>query len=68
MGHKRLAITDPESGSQPLVVGLDESVTVAANGEIYDYKELYKELQAGVVDYTLKTGSDCKVHNIRRLT
>jgi len=61
MGHERLAIIDPESGSQPLVGGPDESVTVAANGEIYNYKELYEELKAGGVDYTPKTGSDCEV-------
>ena len=57
IAHERLAIMDPESGSQPLV-SPDGSVIVAANGEIYNYKELYRELEN---PYTPKTGSDCEV-------
>lgn len=57
MGHERLAIMDPESGEQPLVSS-DGNVIVAANGEIYNYKDLYSEL---VDPYTPKTGSDCEV-------
>ena len=57
IAHERLAIMDPESGSQPLV-SADESVIVAANGEIYNYKELYHDLRH---KYTPKTGSDCEV-------
>lgn len=36
------------------------SVIVAANGEIYNYKELYEEM-GGTDFYTPKTGSDCEV-------
>lgn len=57
IAHERLAIMDPESGSQPLVSS-DQSVIVAANGEIYNYKELYETLEN---PYTPKTGSDCEV-------
>jgi asparagine synthase (glutamine-hydrolysing) len=57
IAHERLAIMDPESGSQPLM-SADESVIVAANGEIYNYKELYTELKE---PYKPKTGSDCEV-------
>jgi asparagine synthase (glutamine-hydrolysing) len=57
IAHERLAIMDPESGSQPLV-SADESVIVAANGEIYNYKELYTSLEK---EYHPKTGSDCEV-------
>eukprot|EP00593_Proboscia_inermis_P012289 CAMPEP_0171309076 /NCGR_PEP_ID=MMETSP0816-20121228/19201_1 /TAXON_ID=420281 /ORGANISM="Proboscia inermis, Strain CCAP1064/1" /LENGTH=589 /DNA_ID=CAMNT_0011792349 /DNA_START=61 /DNA_END=1830 /DNA_ORIENTATION=+ len=57
IGHERLAIMDPESGEQPLV-SPDGSVIVAANGEIYNYQELYEGLE---VEYTPKTGSDCEV-------
>jgi asparagine synthase (glutamine-hydrolysing) len=57
IAHERLAIMDPESGSQPLV-SADGNVFVAANGELYNYKDLYKELK---VPYTPKTGSDCEV-------
>ena len=48
IAHERLAIIDPESGAQPLFAaeckqaGIEEgSIIVAANGEIYNYKELY---------------------------
>ena len=36
------------------------AVVVAANGEIYNYKELYEEL-GGTAFYKPKTGSDCEV-------
>ena len=57
IAHERLAIMDPESGSQPLV-SHDGNVFVAANGEIYNYKELYQSLE---VPYEPKTRSDCEV-------
>uniref|UniRef100_A0A7S2PGV7 asparagine synthase (glutamine-hydrolyzing) n=1 Tax=Skeletonema marinoi TaxID=267567 RepID=A0A7S2PGV7_9STRA len=57
IAHERLAIMDPESGEQPLV-SPDGNIIVAANGEIYNYKEIYAGLSA---PYTPKTGSDCEV-------
>lgn len=57
IAHERLAIMDPESGEQPLV-SADGNIIVAANGEIYNYKELYHDL---TTPYTPKTGSDCEV-------
>lgn len=57
IGHERLAIMDPESGSQPLV-SRDGNVVVAANGEIYNFKELYATIKA---PYKPMTGSDCEV-------
>jgi len=57
IGHERLAIMDPESGSQPLI-SRDGNVIVAANGEIYNFKELYTALKT---PYTPMTGSDCEV-------
>jgi asparagine synthase (glutamine-hydrolysing) len=57
IGHERLAIMDPESGSQPLISS-DGTVVLAANGEIYNYKELYQTLKT---PYKPKTGSDCEV-------
>jgi len=57
IAHERLAIMDPESGEQPLV-STDGNVIVAANGEIYNYKELYSQLST---KYTPMTGSDCEV-------
>lgn len=57
IAHERLAIIDPESGAQPLR-SADDQIIVAANGEIYNYKELYEGLQT---PYTPLTGSDCEV-------
>jgi asparagine synthase (glutamine-hydrolysing) len=57
IAHERLAIMDPESGSQPLF-SHDGTVLVAANGEIYNYKEMYDSLKT---PYKPKTGSDCEV-------
>ena len=57
IAHERLAIMDPESGEQPLV-SEDGNIIVAANGEIYNFKDLYGELKT---PYKPKTGSDCEV-------
>jgi len=57
IAHERLAIMDPESGSQPLV-SRDGNIIVAANGEIYNYKELLARL---ATPYDPATGSDCEV-------
>ena len=57
IAHERLAIIDPESGAQPLC-SEDGDIVVAANGEIYNYRELYAALHS---PYHPKTGSDCEV-------
>ena len=53
--HERLAIVDPGSGAQPLT---NNNTYLAANGEIYNYKELYAALPK---PYHPATGSDCEV-------
>ena len=45
IGHSRLRIIDLVTGDQP-VSNEDESVWVAFNGEIYNFKELRKDLQS----------------------
>ena len=44
LGHNRLAIIDIESGNQPMS-STDDSVAVVFNGEIYNFRKLWKELQ-----------------------
>jgi len=44
LGHRRLSIIDLNTGAQP-IFNEDRSVAVVFNGEIYNYKELRKELQ-----------------------
>ena len=56
IAHERLAIIDPESGDQPLY-SADGNFIVAANGEIYNYKEIYATLE---IPYIPTTGSDCE--------
>ncbi len=55
--HERLAIVDPASGKQPLLSD-DKKLVLAANGEIYNHKELRAGLKSG---YEFQTASDCEV-------
>ena len=57
MGHERLAIVDPTSGNQPLF-SEDGRYVLAANGEIYNHKELRQQFEG---KYKFKTASDCEV-------
>ncbi|MEI6462051.1 MAG: asparagine synthase (glutamine-hydrolyzing) [bacterium] len=44
IGMRRLAIIDPNGGWQP-IYNKDKSVCIVFNGEIYNYQEVWKELQ-----------------------
>lgn len=61
--HNRLAIIDLETGSQPLFE--PGGAAIVANGEIYNYIELRRELHG----INLTTNSDCEppLHLFRRL-
>lgn len=56
LGMRRLAIIDLEHGRQP-ISSADERYLIFFNGEIYNYKELKRELS----EYTFKTESDTEV-------
>lgn len=56
LSHERLSIVDPLSGKQPLVSD-DGKIILAANGEIYNHKEIRKEFEG---KYNFQTGSDCE--------
>ncbi|MBN2637483.1 MAG: asparagine synthase B [Bacteroidales bacterium] len=57
--HERLSIVDVEHGAQPLR-SADGRLALAVNGEIYNHRELEKNLN---IDYAFQTKSDCEVIN-----
>ncbi len=57
LAHERLAIVDPASGKQPLL-SPDGKLILAANGEIYNHRELRKQFEG---TYNFQTESDCEV-------
>ncbi|WP_417558271.1 asparagine synthase B [Mesoflavibacter zeaxanthinifaciens] len=57
LAHERLAIVDPASGKQPLF-SPDKKLVLAANGEIYNHRELRKQFDG---KYNFQTESDCEV-------
>ena len=57
LSHERLSIVDPLSGKQPLISD-DGKIILAANGEIYNHKEIRSDFSSS---YHFLTGSDCEV-------
>ena len=57
VAHERLAIVDPASGKQPLF-SEDGNLILAANGEIYNPRDLRKQFEG---KYNFQTQSDCEV-------
>ncbi|MDP3652879.1 MAG: amidotransferase 1, exosortase A system-associated [Rhodoferax sp.] len=58
LGHRRLSIIDIATGQQPLF-NEDGSVVVVFNGEIYNYRQLIRELRA--LGHVFHTQSDTEV-------
>ena len=58
LGMRRLSIIDLESGSQPIFSD-DKQVVIVFNGEIYNYKDLKKELEFNNISFN--TNSDTEV-------
>lgn len=58
LGHRRLAIIDIARGAQPMT-NADESVWLTYNGEIYNYRELTRELRD--LGHHFRTRSDTEV-------
>lgn len=57
LGHRRLAIMDPEGGRQP-ICSEDEATAIVANGEIYNFRALKKDLSTR---HRFRTCSDSEV-------
>ncbi len=65
LAHERLAIVDPASGKQPLF-SEDGKLVLAANGEIYNHRELRKQFEGDGTNgskpkYKFQTQSDCEI-------
>ena len=58
LGHRRLSIIDLEGGAQPMHSD-DGALTLTFNGEIYNFQELRKELEAA--GHAFRTHSDSEV-------
>ncbi|REJ07941.1 asparagine synthase (glutamine-hydrolyzing) [Halobacillus trueperi] len=54
---RRLSIIDIKNGSQP-IYNEDKSIIIAVNGEIYNSKELIRQLRS---NHTFRSSSDCEV-------
>ena len=58
LGHRRLSIIDIDNGKQPMF-SKDSNLVVVFNGEIYNYRELKKELEK--LGYDFRTNCDTEV-------
>jgi asparagine synthase (glutamine-hydrolysing) len=61
LGHRRLAIIDISAGHQPLS-NQDKNITITFNGEIYNYKELTKELKSRGYQFETQSDTEAIVH------
>lgn len=61
MGMRRLSIIDLKTGAQPLF-NEDSSVAVVFNGEIYNFVELRRELEAAGHRFRTQTDTETIVH------
>lgn len=61
LGFRRLSIIDINSGMQP-IFNEDRSKAIIFNGEIYDYKELRKELIDAGHTFTTHTDTEVLLH------
>ncbi len=58
IGHRRLAVIDPEGSPQPMISG-DGRYVISYNGEVYNFAELRRELEAG--GFVFRTRGDTEV-------
>src|SRR6266536_920776 len=59
IGHRRLSVIDIEGGIQPMLAGRDPDVVLTFSGEIYNFRELRRELAS--YGHAFRTRSDTEV-------
>lgn len=57
LGHRRLSIIDLSSAGHQPMFSHDKTLSIVFNGEIYNYREIRKEL----ADYPFRSGTDTEV-------
>ncbi len=60
-GHRRLAIIDPEGGHQPMA-SEDESLWIIYNGELYNFRELKRELEQKGHRFLTRSDTEVVLH------
>ena len=61
LGHRRLSIIDVEGGAQP-ISNEDQTVHATFNGEIYNFRELRKQLESSGHRFRTSSDSEILVH------
>jgi asparagine synthase (glutamine-hydrolysing) len=61
LGHRRLAIIDPELGIQPMA-NEDETLWITYNGELYNFHELKKELTKKGHKFATNSDTEVVIH------
>ncbi|MGH7448222.1 MAG: asparagine synthase (glutamine-hydrolyzing), partial [Longimicrobiales bacterium] len=61
LGHRRLSVIDIKGGHQPLY-GQRETTVAVINGEIYNYRELARELRAAGSRFRTASDSEVAAH------
>lgn len=61
LGHARLNIIDPETGTQP-IAGEDGKLLIIVNGEFYDYERITRELESRGHRFRTRSDSEIALH------
>jgi asparagine synthase (glutamine-hydrolysing) len=61
LGHRRLSIIDLSTGQQPLY-NEDRSVVIVFNGEVYNFRDLYRQLSAAGHRFRTRSDTEAIVH------
>jgi asparagine synthase (glutamine-hydrolysing) len=64
LGHRRLSIIDLGGGAQPML-SPDERVAVTYNGEIYNFREVRRELEVGGAEFRTDSDTEVLIHGWR---
>jgi len=65
LGHRRLAIIDLETGHQPMT-SADGAHTIVFNGEVYNFPDLRRELEAEGCTFATKSDTEVVLHAYRQ--